>query len=300
MPPTLKALLAARLDQLDEAERRVLERGSVEGEIFHRGGVQALAPEETQVTTRLAALVRRQLVRPDRAQIAGDDGYRFRHLLIRDAAYDALPKAVRADLHARFADWLDEHGHSLVERDEIVGYHLEQAARYVGELGQPDADLAERAALRLAAAGRRASDRLDDRAALALLSRAVELLRPLRLDLALELEAAWHMVDVDGRAAAEAADAVAERAEAASDRSGAMLARATALFRTRLRRRPCGQRRGAGGALPRGAAARGGARRSSAARAALAPARLLRELPNAERRARRSRRAGAPLLPARG
>ena len=132
VPPTLKALLAARLDQLDEAERSVLERGSVEGEIFHRGGVQALAPEETQVTTRLAALVRRQLVRPDRAQIAGDDGYRFRHLLIRDAAYEALPKAVRADLHARFADWLDEHGHSLVELDEIVGYHLEQAARYRG------------------------------------------------------------------------------------------------------------------------------------------------------------------------
>ena len=170
VPPTLKALLAARLDQLDEAERRVLERGSVEGEIFHRGGVQALAPEETQVTTRLAALVRRQLVRPDRAQIAGDDGYRFRHLLIRDAAYDALPKAVRADLHARFADWLDEHGQALVERDEIVGYHLEQAARYRAELGQPDAALAERAAARLAAAGRRASDRLDYRAALALLT----------------------------------------------------------------------------------------------------------------------------------
>ena len=138
VPPTLKALLAARLDQLDEPERRVLERGSVEGEIFHRGAVQALAPEETQVTTRLAALVRHQLVRPDRAQLAGDDGYRFRHLLIRDAAYDALPKAVRADLHARFADWLDEHGDALVERDEIVGYHLEQAARYRAELGQPD------------------------------------------------------------------------------------------------------------------------------------------------------------------
>ena len=160
VPPTLKALLAARLDQLDGAERNVLERGSVEGEIFHRGGVQALAPEETQVTTRLAALVRRQLVRPDRAQIAGDDGYRFRHLLIRDAAYEALPEAVRADLHARFADWLDEHGHSLVERDEIVGYHLEQAVRYAAELGEPPkAALAERAASRLAAAGRRASDR---------------------------------------------------------------------------------------------------------------------------------------------
>jgi class 3 adenylate cyclase/tetratricopeptide (TPR) repeat protein len=229
VPPTLKALLAARLDQLDEAERNVLERGSVEGEVFHRGGVQALAPEETQVTTRLAALVRRQLVRPDRAQIVGDDGYRFRHLLIRDAAYEALPKAVRADLHARFADWLDEHGHSLVERDEIVGYHLEQAVRYAAELGLPEAALAERAASRLAAAGRRASDRLDYRGALALLSRAVELLRPLRLDVALELEAAWYMVDF-GEPAAETAEAVAQRADAASDRSGAMLARALAIF----------------------------------------------------------------------
>ncbi|MBM2822544.1 MAG: hypothetical protein HW413_1290 [Thermoleophilia bacterium] len=229
VPPTLKALLAARLDQLDEAERRVLERGSVEGEIFHRGGVQALSPEETQVTTRLAALVRRQLVRPDRAQIAGDDGYRFRHLLIRDAAYDALPKAVRADLHARFASWLDEHGGALVERDEIVGYHLEQAARYHAELGQPNPELAERAALRLAVAGRRASDRLDYRAGAALLDRAAELVRPHRTDVILELEAAWAHGEFDVHGAVEMADALTERAEAAGDHSGAMLARAMAV-----------------------------------------------------------------------
>jgi class 3 adenylate cyclase len=230
VPPTLKALLAARLDQLDDAERKVLERGSVEGEIFHRGTVQALAPEETQVTTRLAALVRHQLVRPDRAQLPGEDGYRFRHLLIRDAAYDALPKAIRADLHARFADWLDEHGHALVERDEIVGFHLEQAARYRTELGQPDPALAERAAARLASAGRRANDRLDYRTASVLLTRAAELVRPHCLDLALELEAAWVAGDFDPRSAAQAADAASERAEAAGDRSGAMLGRALALL----------------------------------------------------------------------
>src|SRR5215831_4170615 len=230
VPPTLKALLAARLDQLDDAERKVLERGSVEGEIFHRGSVQALAPEETQVTTRLTALVRHQLVRPDRAQLAGDDGYRFRHLLIRDAAYDALPKAVRAELHVRFADWLDEHGESLVERDEIIGYHLEQAARYQTELGQPDPTLAERAAERLATGGRRADERGDYRGALALLTRAAELLRPLRLDLVLELQFAWHMNAVDGRAGADAADDVANRAERAGDHSGALLARAMALI----------------------------------------------------------------------
>jgi tetratricopeptide (TPR) repeat protein len=218
----------------------VLERGSVEGEIFHRGSVQALAPEETQVTTRLAALVRRQLVRPDRAQIAGDDGYRFRHLLIRDAAYDALPKAVRAELHVCFADWLVQHGDSLLERDEIVGYHLEQAAGYQSELGQSDPTLAERAAERLAAGGRHADERDDYRGALALLIRAAELLRPVRLDLELELQVAWHMNTVDGRAAAKAADDVANRAEHAGDHSGALLARAMALI----------LRSGVGDALP--------------------------------------------------
>ena len=99
VPPTLRGLLAARLDRLDTAERRVLERGAVEGEVFHRGAVQALAPEETQITPRLAALVRRELIRPDAAHFAREDGFRFRHLLIRDAAYEALPKSSRADLH---------------------------------------------------------------------------------------------------------------------------------------------------------------------------------------------------------
>ena len=70
----------------------MLERGAVEGEIFHRGAVQALAPDEPEVLPRLAALVRHELIRPDRPQFPGEDAFRFRHLLIRDAAYDALPK----------------------------------------------------------------------------------------------------------------------------------------------------------------------------------------------------------------
>ena len=231
VPPTLKALLAARLDQLDEPERRVLERGSVEGEIFHRGGVQALAPEETQVTTRLAALVRRQLVRPDRAQIAGDDGYRFRHLLIRDAAYDALPKAVRADLHARFADWLDQHGRDLLERDEIVGYHLEQSARYYAELGRPDPVLALRAGDRLLAAGRRALDRDDERAAAALLERALTLTRPLRSDVHAELDLARAEWQHPERAARIAEQAAAQAAEAGDELGEALAGAVAASFR---------------------------------------------------------------------
>ncbi|MGH2977933.1 MAG: ATP-binding protein, partial [Gaiellaceae bacterium] len=195
VPPTLRALLAARLDQLEEPERRVLERGAVEGELFHRGTVQALAPEETEVTPRLAALVRRDLVRPDRPQLPREDAYRFRHLLIRDAAYDALPKATRADLHRRFADWLEEHGQTLVELDEILGYHLEQAARYLDELGRDDAELSDEAARRLATAGRTALWRADPQAARSLLERAIALRR--RADVHLVVDFAQSSRSID-------------------------------------------------------------------------------------------------------
>ena len=195
VPASLKALLAARLDQLDPAERRVLECGSVEGEVFHRGAVQALTPEEAQVTPRLAALVRRELIRSDRPQFVGEDGCRFRHLLIRDAAYEALPKATRADLHRRFATWLDEHGQSLVELDEILGYHLERAAGYLVELGGQAWELAEEASRRLATAGERARWRGDGEAAHSLLGRAVKLVE----QPGLHLEVAFAMSHVAAR-----------------------------------------------------------------------------------------------------
>jgi class 3 adenylate cyclase/tetratricopeptide (TPR) repeat protein len=178
VPPTIQALLAARLDQLDVAERGVLERGAVEGKIFHRGGVEALAPGEPDVAMKLMALVRKELVRPDRTQLPGDDAFRFRHLLIRDAAYDGLPKAVRAQLHERFAAWLESHGRDLIELDEILGYHLEQAHRYQTELGvtgEETDDLAGRAADRLAAAAERAALRHDGTAAVGLYERALHL-----------------------------------------------------------------------------------------------------------------------------
>ncbi len=181
VPPTIQALLAARLDQLHPTERGVLERGSIEGRTFHRGAVQALSPTDAELRTPLTALVRRELVRPDRAQFTGEDAYRFRHLLIRDAAYDALPKSMRAELHERFALWLAEHAVDLVELDEVTGYHLERAYRYRVELGPggPGAQaLARRAGERLAAAGGRASSRGDLRAAASLLGRAEELFPP--------------------------------------------------------------------------------------------------------------------------
>jgi len=125
------------------------------------------------VTPRLAALVRKELIRPDTAQIPGEDGFSFRHLLIRDAAYDALPKGTRADLHAQFAFWLEEHGEGLVEFDEILGYHLEQTCRYRAELGVAvEGEIQAAARKRLGVAGERALGRYDYGAAANLLERA--------------------------------------------------------------------------------------------------------------------------------
>ena len=228
VPPTLQALLAARLDQLEPAERSVLERGAIEGEIFHRGAVQALAPDETQVTPRLAALVRKELIRPDRPQLAGEDGFRFRHLLIRDAAYDALPKATRAELHERFAAWLEEHGAELVELDEILGYHLEQACRYRAELGTARRRRAGRGGA--AAPDRRPAAarivRQDYGAAVSLLERAAALVPPAEIDLALETELGDALFWTGkGDDALRRADALAERAAAAGDRVGELCGR---------------------------------------------------------------------------
>jgi class 3 adenylate cyclase/tetratricopeptide (TPR) repeat protein len=180
VPPTIQALLAARLDQLAAAERSVLERGAVEGQVFHRTAVAALA-DGGSVDGELVALVRKDLVRPEQPLLPDDDAYRFRHLLIRDTAYEALPKATRAELHERFADWLAVNGKALVELDEILGYHLEQAYRYRAELGPLDdraTALAEQAATRLLAGGDHALERGDGHAVIRLLSRALALLPP--------------------------------------------------------------------------------------------------------------------------
>jgi class 3 adenylate cyclase/tetratricopeptide (TPR) repeat protein len=181
VPPTIQALLQARIDSLDGDVRVVMERGAVEGEVFHRGAVAELSPDPVRlgVAAHLATLVRKELIRSTPPTFPEDEGFRFRHLLIRDAAYESLPKATRAQLHEQFADWLGHH--DLVERDEIVGYHLEQAHRYRAELDADDPALpalSARAAEHLAAAGSGALDRGDFNAGRGLLRRATALLPP--------------------------------------------------------------------------------------------------------------------------
>jgi tetratricopeptide (TPR) repeat protein len=181
IPPTIHALLAARLDGLPTGERAVIERGAVEGQVFHRGAVAELAPPDVRekVPAHLRALSRKELVRPGRSDFADDEAFRFRHLLIRDAAYSAMPKEARADLHARFAQWLTRTaGDHVSEYEEILGYHYEQAYRYRAELGTLDVESrqwATDAAQHLALSGQRAYQRGDAGAAVKLLRSAYEL-----------------------------------------------------------------------------------------------------------------------------
>jgi class 3 adenylate cyclase len=180
VPPTIQALISARLDALDPEERAVVEPAAVIGHQFPAAAVRELVPEmvRERVGPHLASLARKQLVRPDE-DLHGDD-YRFNHIMIRDAAYGALLKRSRADLHERFADWLDRHLRARsLEYEEILGYHLEQAYLYRSELGPIDDAgrvLGVRAAERLADAGRRAFARGDSSAAVNLLRRAAAVL----------------------------------------------------------------------------------------------------------------------------
>jgi predicted ATPase/class 3 adenylate cyclase len=182
VPPTIQALLGARIDRLPEDERTLLTHVSVEGTLFHRESMRELAPSALRpvVERCLSELVRRDLIRPERAALGDDDAFRFRHILVRDAAYRSLPKATRAELHERFGGWLEEaHPARAGEFEEIVGYHLEQAWRFRTDLGATPEDtaaVASRAAERLEAAGRRAQRRSDHRAAASLLERAAVLM----------------------------------------------------------------------------------------------------------------------------
>ncbi|MDQ4095187.1 MAG: AAA family ATPase [Actinomycetota bacterium] len=196
VPPTIQALLSARLDKLREPERAVIQEASVIGKTFWWGAVTELSPEDLkpQVGSHLQTLVRKELVFPERSTFPAEDAFLFGHILIRDSAYDGLAKMVRAQLHERFAMWLEaKMGDRVVEYEEILGYHLEQAANYHNELGSPVAmadAIAERASLWLGRAGRRALDRSDMPAAAGLLQRAADLLGDhdlRRLELLLDL-----------------------------------------------------------------------------------------------------------------
>jgi tetratricopeptide (TPR) repeat protein len=182
IPPTISALLTARLDRLGATERTVIERSAVIGQVFFRGAVEELSPEAVRplVGPSLRSLARKEFVRPHESVFAGQEAFQFEHILIRDAAYRGLLKRTRAELHERFVDWL-EHVASdrVMEYEEIRGYHLEQAYLILVQLGPIDehaARLGARGAEYLSSAGHRALARGDLPAAAGLLRRAATLL----------------------------------------------------------------------------------------------------------------------------
>jgi DNA-binding SARP family transcriptional activator len=183
-PPTLEALIESRLGQLPASERAVLERASVVGREFWRAAVEDASPKEERdgVGAVLMALARRRLVHPERAVLPGEDGFRFHHGLIRDAAYAGLSPATRAELHEVAARSLEA---SHREFDELIGYHLEQAAASHNALGAPQPLLEREAGSRLGSAAVRAFKRWDVSTSIDLLRRAVSLLpeEPERLEL---------------------------------------------------------------------------------------------------------------------
>ncbi len=187
-PPSLDALLGARLDRLPEEERAAAERGAVEGQVFHRDAVQELSDVPASVPAALSALETRDLVHQTDSHV-GDAAYRFRHLLIRDAAYRGIPKRLRATLHRRYARWLERAaGSRAAEYAELFGYHLEQSYRYLAELGPVDEEaraLGAEASTWLSSAGSRAFVRGDMGAAASLLRRSAELVEA---DVAARLE----------------------------------------------------------------------------------------------------------------
>jgi predicted ATPase/class 3 adenylate cyclase len=225
IPGTIQALLAARLDLLSAQERAVIEPASVAGLVFERSAVEQLVPETVQpdVETHLASMTRKQLVQPETPPSAAD--YRFHHILIRDAAYQGILKRARATLHERFVDWAERINRERdrgTEFEEILGYHLEQAHGYLGELGPLDEhglELARRAAAYLSSAGNRAFARGDMAAAANLLRRAATLLPerdPKRLALLPDLGEA--LMEIGEFAWAEVfLDEVVEGAEATGD-----------------------------------------------------------------------------------
>ena len=184
VPPTIGALLAARLDRLTEDERDALGCGAVIGEEFWPTAVVELSPRaaDAHVRAKLESLIAKELVRRGGTPFFGEDGLRFGHVLIRDVAYEGLLKQTRAELHEHFAKWLQHRaGERVAEYDEIVGYHLERAFRLRCDLGPVDEQartVSRSASTVLAQSGHRALRRSDMAAAANLLERAVRLREP--------------------------------------------------------------------------------------------------------------------------
>ncbi len=257
LPPTIQALLTARLDRLSVDELGIVERASIEGQVFHLGALTALGTAPGVIVPTVRTLARKQLFRADQAALPGQDAYRFRHILIREAAYERVAKEVRSRWHQAFADWLEAlAGERVSEYEELLGHHLAAAVRYRLEIGDSGAEtvvLARRAATLFRGVADRVAAQGDFMAAAGVLRRVAALVPaddPARA-IALADCAGWLLTAGHMQAAAMASAAAGAAAEASGDR------RVTARLRVgreddrHLRERRGQRGGGAGGARPR-------------------------------------------------
>ncbi|MDQ2959364.1 MAG: AAA family ATPase, partial [Actinomycetota bacterium] len=176
LPPTVYALLAARIDALDPSARLLLDLAAIIGREFDATGLRTLTDTAEDCTPTLRELSRRRLIEPLRGR-TGSRHYRFSSGLIQEVAYKGMAKRVRSERHERFARCLQAADGAIAE----VAGHLERAYRYRAELGVTDAScetLRTSAASQLGVAGATALSHADLCWAQDLLSRAVALLRP--------------------------------------------------------------------------------------------------------------------------
>jgi class 3 adenylate cyclase/tetratricopeptide (TPR) repeat protein len=170
-PATLQGLIAARLDALSAADKKLLQTAAVIGKVFWTGSLTAVAAvDRWSVEERLRLLERKELVgRAPASSIAGDSQWMFGHILIRDVAYSQIPRVERAEKHRIVAEWIESLGRPD-DHAEMVAHH------YVSALGlDPRQPLATRARLALRRAGDRAFALNAFAAAARLYERALEL-----------------------------------------------------------------------------------------------------------------------------
>jgi predicted ATPase len=128
LPTTIRGIVAARLDGLPAGERAVLVDAAVQGKVFWEGGLRRTHDDSQRLAQVLDALERRYLIRRERVSaIEGDHQYAFKHMLIRDVAYELLPRARRRELHEQCALFLEDVTSEIGEAGAALARHWRDA-----------------------------------------------------------------------------------------------------------------------------------------------------------------------------
>jgi class 3 adenylate cyclase len=192
LPHSIRGILAARLDALPATERSLLLDAAVVGRVFWRGALERMIEDHERLPDLLGALERRDLIRRDRVSVfEGDQQFSFTHVLIRDAAYELLPRARRKERHAHVGRFLEE---ASSETGEVTS----ALARHWRDAGEP-----VRAIDYFVAAGEQAERGWAKEQAVALYREALELVpdgdaerrRRIRGRLAVARQAHFHVLD---------------------------------------------------------------------------------------------------------